>query len=126
MKKNPYPNKSLTQKTKKMKKTEVNTEQKKVTKIVGTPKIGSRGRIFEGVVIKKLHKRVTIEFERMVFVKKYERYKKSKTKIHARLPDGMKDTINIGDYIRVRECRPLSKILHFIVVEKIKSAEEDK
>ena len=84
----------------------------------------SRGRTFEGKVIRKFHKRVAIEFERMIYVKKYERYKKSKTKIHARLPVCMEKEINVGDLIKVQECRPLSKIIHFVVVEKIKEAEE--
>ena len=38
----------------------------------------------------------------------------------------MEDQINVGDMIRIQECRPLSKIIHFIVVEKIKSKEERK
>ncbi len=86
----------------------------------------ARGRVFEGTVIRKLHKRVTIEFERMIYVRKYERYKKSKTKIHARLPVCMEDEINIGDLIKVQECRPLSKIIHSVVIKKIKSGEEGK
>jgi len=86
----------------------------------------TRGRIFEGKVIKKFYKRVVIEFERTSYIRKYERYKKSRTKIHARLPNCMKDIINIGDYIRVQECRPLSKIIHFAVIEKIKNAEVKK
>ena len=79
----------------------------------------TRGRFFEGVVTKKFPKRVVIEFERMIYVRKYERYKKSKTKIHARLPNCMTDQINIGDLIKIQECRPLSKIIHFAVIEKI-------
>ena len=54
---------------------------------------------------------------------------KKKTKIHARLPDCLRDEIEIGDYIEVRECRPLSKIIHSCVVRKIKkvkSKEEKK
>lgn len=108
-------------------------KEKKVPKIVGTPcndrkchihgNLKVRGRTFEGKVIKKFHKRVTIEFERMAYVRKYERYKKSKTKIHARLSDCMKDNIGVGDYVRVQECRPLSKIIHFIVIGKIKDIE---
>jgi small subunit ribosomal protein S17 len=82
----------------------------------------ARGRNFEGTVIKKFHKRVVIEFERMVRVRKYERYKKSKTKIHARLPVCMEEKINVGDYIKVQECRPLSKLIHFVVIEKIREA----
>lgn len=86
----------------------------------------TRGRIFEGKVVRKFYKRVAIEFERMIYIRKYERYAKSKTKIHARLPTCMEDSINVGDTIRVRECRPLSKIIHFVVISKIKSREEKK
>lgn len=85
-----------------------------------------RGRTFEGKVIRKHNKRVTIEFERMIYIHKYERYAKSRTKIHARLPVCMEKNINIGDLIKVQECRPLSKIIHFVVITKIKDAEEFK
>lgn len=89
-------------------------------------KIGTRGRIFEGIVTKKFPRRIVMEFERMVYVRKYERYAKLKTKIHARLPDFMEKDIKVGDLIRVHECRPLSKIIHFVVIEKIKDAVEVK
>lgn len=79
----------------------------------------TRGRFFKGTVIKKFHKRLTIEFERMIYVRKYERYAKSKTKIHARLPACLQDKIQVGDYIKIQECRPLSKIIHFIVLGKV-------
>ena len=85
-----------------------------------------RGRTFKGMVTRKFNKRITIEFERMIYIRKYERYAKSKTKIHARLPDCLSDQINIGDLIKVQECRPLSKIIHFVVIEKIKDKEEIK
>jgi len=86
----------------------------------------ARGRVFEGKVIKKFHKRVVIEFERMIYVRKYERYAKSRTKLHARLPVCMEKEINLGDLIKIQECRPLSKIIHFVVIKKIKDAEEVK
>ena len=79
----------------------------------------ARGRYFEGAVIKKFNRRVVIEFERMVYVKKYERYAKSKTKLHARLPTCLDKEINLGDIIKIQECRPLSKIIHFVVVEDL-------
>ena len=85
-----------------------------------------RGRSFEGIVTRKFSRRITIEFERMVYVRKYERYAKSKTKIHARLPTCLEKEINVGDTIKVQECRPLSKIIHFAVVKKIKGKEEGK
>jgi len=93
--------------------------------LVGTSKIPvvARGRTFEGTVVKKFSKRIVIEFERTVFIQKYERFYKKKTRLHARLPDNMESEINVGDYIEVRECRPLSKIIHFIVIKKIRSPE---
>lgn len=107
------------------------TKEAEVKKLVETKsnnvrdlKINPRGKIFEGKVIKKFPKRVVIEFERMVYVRKYERYAKSKTKIHARLSEEIEKEINVGDLIKVQECRPLSKIIHFVVIKKIKSAED--
>ena len=103
------------------KKTE--TKVRETPKIVRT-KIKTRGKTFEGTVIKKFQKRIVIEFQRMVYVKKYERYTKTRTKLHARLPEGMEKEINIGDLIKIQECRPLSKIIHFMVIEKIKSGDK--
>jgi len=111
-------------------------KEEKVSKLDGTlckdrdcPTHGHlkvRGRTFEGTVTKIFPKRVKIEFGRMVYVRKYERYKKSRTRMHARIPNCMKENIKLGDYIKVQECRPLSKIIHFVVVSKIKNAEENK
>ena len=113
----------------KKKKTKI-AEAEGKTEIVGTEckdkdchihgNLKFRGRIFKGKVTKKFHKRIMIEFERMVYVRKYERYYKSRTKIHARLTRCMEDQINIGDYVKIQECRPLSKLIHFVVIEKVK------
>lgn len=86
----------------------------------------TRGRVFKGTVVSKHNKRIAIEFERMIYVRKYERYAKSQTKIHARLPSCMEKEIQLGDLIRIQECRPLSKIIHFVVLNKIKDSEESK
>ncbi len=113
-----------------MAKEKTKSKMKNTEKIVGTlskeKKIIARGRIFEGTVIRKFPKRVTISFERMVYVRKYEGYARYRTKLHARLPEDMKEEINIGDLIQVQECRPLSKIIHFITLKKIKDAKEMK
>ncbi len=86
--------------------------------------VATRGGNFEGTVVKKFPKRVVVEFERTVFVKKYERFYRKKTKLHARLPDNLTNDVNVGDYIFIRECRPLSKIIHFVVIKKIRDADE--
>jgi len=91
-------------------------------------RLKTHGRIFEGEVIKKFPRRVAIEFERMIKSRKFERYFKGKTKLHARLSVCMESQIQMGDYIKIKECRPLSKIIHFVVIQKIRSKDikEDK
>ncbi|MEK6820463.1 MAG: 30S ribosomal protein S17 [Nanoarchaeota archaeon] len=85
-----------------------------------------RGRTFKGYVIRKFPRRIAIEFERIVRVRKYERYARKKTRLHARLPACMQDDVKVGDYVLVGECRPLSKIIHFVFIKKIKEGEEKK
>lgn len=81
----------------------------------------ARGRNFKGFVVRKFSRRVCIEFERIIHIEKYERYMKKRTRIHARLPDCLKEEIDIGDYVEIKECRPLSKIIHFVVMKKLRS-----
>ncbi|MBS3065832.1 30S ribosomal protein S17 [Candidatus Pacearchaeota archaeon] len=106
---------------------EAKKEKASEKNLVGTSanqaQTATRGRTFEGFVTKKFPKRVVIEFERKVFVPKYERFYKKKTRLHARLSDNLANEINIGDYVKIRETRPLSKIIHFIVLEKIRAKE---
>ena len=94
------------------------TETKTGTKV--SPVVATRGKTFQGYVTKKFPKRVVVEFERTVYVKKFERFLKDKTRLHARLPEGM--DVNVGDYVKIQECRPLSKIIHFVVTEAIRKA----
>ena len=84
--------------------------------------IATRGRTFQGKVVKKFDKRVVVEFERTVKVPKYERFAKKRTRLHARIPEGLE--VKEGDHVKIRECRPLSKIIHFQVVEILKGAEK--
>jgi small subunit ribosomal protein S17 len=76
----------------------------------------TRGRSFKGYVVRINNKRAVIEFERFVYMQKYERYEKRKTRIHAHLPDCMASKIKIGDYVSVAECRPLSKMIHHVLI----------
>ena len=86
--------------------------------------LGVRGRTFQGRVTKKFDKRVVIEFDRMIKIRKYERYMKKRTKLHARLSDCMKSQINVGDLIKIQECRPLSKLIKFVVINRVKEADQ--
>ncbi|MEM4330615.1 MAG: 30S ribosomal protein S17 [Candidatus Pacearchaeota archaeon] len=86
--------------------------------------ISLRKKAFKGEVKKKVGDRVTIEFDRFIYLKKYERYEKRKTKLHAKIPEELKDQVNVGDYVEIRECRPISKMIHFIVTKKIRDKNE--
>ncbi len=97
---------------------EKNTEkQQNAQKFV----VGTRGRNFQGTVTKIFGQRAVIEFQRTVKVEKYERFMRKKTKLHSRIPDGMH--ISIGDYVKVQECRPLSKMIHSVVIEILRKSE---
>ncbi|NPE27102.1 30S ribosomal protein S17 [Methanococcoides sp. SA1] len=89
----------------------------------GDRKLKMRGRVFEGKVVKVLPGRVSIEFERMLKLPKYERFEKRKTKIHARLPDCMKGDVVVGDLIEIAETRPISKMIHFVVSKVVRKVE---
>jgi len=92
----------------------------------GKDKLRVRGRTFEGEVTKILPGRVTITFERMLKIPKYERYEKRRTKLHARLPSCMKDSVKLGQRIEIGETRPISKIIHCVVTKINLGAEEAK
>ncbi|MDP2750398.1 MAG: 30S ribosomal protein S17 [Nanoarchaeota archaeon] len=79
-----------------------------------------RGRTFEGQVISdKMQKTVIVMWERRRMIKKYERYEKRRTKIKAHNPECI--NARKGDIVKISECRPLSKLKSFVVIEKIKS-----
>lgn len=75
-----------------------------------------RGRIFSGVIIKKdTNKSVTIEFPRLVFLQKYERYEKKRSRIRAHNPPCI--NAEVGDSVRIVESKPISKSKHFVIIE---------
>ncbi len=81
-------------------------------------KLSVRGRQFTGTVIStKMRKTAVIEFERLQFLKKYERYEKRRTKLKVHNPECIdaKD----GDVVKIVECRPLSKTKNFVIVQKL-------
>jgi small subunit ribosomal protein S17 len=90
-------------------------------RLVGTP--STRGRIFQGIVVRKFTDRIAIEFERTLFVPKYERYTKKTQRIHAKIPQGFE--VHEGDLVQVQETRPLSKTIHFMLTKVIKHAEKE-
>ncbi len=80
----------------------------------GTLKL--HGRVFRGrVTSTKMHKTATINWERLFYLPKYERYEKRKTKIKAHVPPCI--MVKEGDFVKIMESRPLSKTKNFVVIE---------
>jgi len=81
-----------------------------------------RGNVFTGKVVSaKAPKTIKIEREVVHFVKKYERYKKVKSRIAAHNPDCM--NAKEGDIVTVGETRKLSKTKSFTIMSIDKRAE---
>ena len=77
-----------------------------------------RGRQFTGTIVStRMRKTAVIEFNRLHFLKKYERYEKRRTKLKIHNPECI--NAKEGDVVRVMECRPLSKTKNFVVIEKL-------
>jgi small subunit ribosomal protein S17 len=75
-----------------------------------------RGRLLSGIVeSNKSAKMIVVSRDYNRLVKKYKRYERSKSKVHAFLPDCI-DALE-GQKVKIAECRPLSKTVSFVVVE---------
>jgi small subunit ribosomal protein S17 len=76
-----------------------------------------RGRVLDGVVASsKMDKTVVVEREYLQFSTKFVRYEKR----HGHVPSHNPPCIDVkeGDHVRIAECRPISKTVSFVVVEK--------
>lgn len=81
-----------------------------------------RGRIFESdVVSNRMDKTVTVQQSHLQLERKYKRYSKSTTRIHAHNPPCI--DAKEGDRVRIGECRPLAKTVSFVVIEKIEKGD---
>lgn len=76
-----------------------------------------RGQIIMGVVSStKMQDSILVKREYMRYVPKYERYEKRTSKYAAHCPPCMK--VKVGDKVRIAECRPISKTISFVTIEK--------
>ncbi len=76
-----------------------------------------RGQTLEGTVASaEMDKTVVVEREYDVFVPKYDRYMKRRSRVPAHAPPCM--DVREGDEVRIAETRPLSKTKSHVVVEK--------
>ena len=77
-----------------------------------------RGRSFVGTVVNaRMQRTATVEWETNRLIPKYERYAKIRTKIKVHNPDCV--NAKKGDIVHIRECKPLSKTKHFVIVKKV-------
>jgi len=75
-----------------------------------------RGRIDEGVVVKlKAQKTAVVMKEYLVFIKKYQRYERRRSKYHVHVPDCIK--LKEGDRVLFGECRPLAKTIASVILK---------
>ncbi len=84
-------------------------------------KLPVRGIILTGKVYKKrMSKTIVVERDYLVYVKKYKRYERRRSRIPAHLPPCI--DAEVGDVVKIAECRPLSKTVSFVVIENLKKA----
>ncbi|MGB9134643.1 MAG: 30S ribosomal protein S17 [Candidatus Bathyarchaeia archaeon] len=77
-----------------------------------------RGRALDGLVISaKMDKTAIIRRDYLNYVPKFRRYERRHSHIPAHNPPCL--NAKEGDKVRVAECRPLSKTVSFVVVEKL-------
>ena len=72
------------------------------------------------VVADKMDKGVVVSRDYLHYLPKYSRYERRRSRIHAHNPPCM--SANVGDVVRLMECRRLSKTKSFVVIEKVGKA----
>jgi len=83
-------------------------------------KVSVRGRIDTGIVLKVKHKTAVVEKERLVFIKKYQRYERRRSKYHVHIPSCIK--VEPNDKVIFGETRPLAKTVSSVILKVIGKA----
>ncbi len=79
-----------------------------------------QGKTFEGTVVKSAMKdTITVSVERYVKHPKYKKYIRHSKKFLVHNPG---NSVQVGDKVRIRETRPISRRKHFVIAERIKAA----
>lgn len=77
-----------------------------------------RGQIIEGRVSStKMNKTAVVQREYLHYLKKYERYEKRTGKYRAHNPPCL--DVEVGDRVRIMECRPLAKTVSYVIIERV-------
>jgi small subunit ribosomal protein S17 len=79
-----------------------------------------RGRVLDGIVVSaKMDKTVVVEREYLQFSPKFVRYERRRSHIPSHNPPCL--DVKEGERVKIAECRPLSKTVAFVVVERMES-----
>jgi small subunit ribosomal protein S17 len=77
-----------------------------------------RGRALDGLVISaKMDKTAIIRRDYLHYVPKFKRYERRHSHVPAHNPPCL--NAKEGDKVRIAECRPISKTVSFVIVEKL-------
>ena len=95
---------------------ELNKKLKEALKAEGLP---TRGMTVIGkVVSNRMKKTVVLERVLTVYIKKYRRWARKRSKIHAHVPGDIK--LDIGDVVKAEQTRKISKTKAWVVTEVLR------
>ncbi len=77
-----------------------------------------RTKVLEGKVVSaKMRKTVVVQRDYLHYIPKYMRYERRRSRISAHNPPCI--AAKEGDIVKIAECRPLSKTVSHVVIEKV-------
>jgi small subunit ribosomal protein S17 len=77
-----------------------------------------RGHTLEGIVVSdKMEKTIIVRRDYLNYVPKFKRYERRRSHVPAHNPPCLE--IKAGDRVKLAECRPISKTVSFVVIEKL-------
>ena len=75
-----------------------------------------RGQIIDGQVVStQMQRSARVQKEYLRYIPKFERYEKRTSSYIAHAPPCLQ--VQVGDLVKIMECRPLSKTKSFVVIE---------
>jgi small subunit ribosomal protein S17 len=75
-----------------------------------------RGQIIDGQVVNtQMQRSARVQREYLRYIPKFERYEKRTSSYIAHSPPCLQ--VQVGDLVKIMECRPLSKTKSFVVIE---------
>lgn len=75
-----------------------------------------RGQIIDGQVVStRMERSARVQREYLRYMPKYERFEKRTSSYTAHAPPCLQ--VQVGDVVRMMECRPLSKTVSFVIIE---------